>query len=231
MLTKGLVMSERKKNYLFLILGVAVIVLLDQVTKIVVVNNMELNESIPWIKDVFEIHYIQNSGMAWGLFKDRTWLLAIFSVVMIAGLLYVYNNVSEGKYYRLLRFLLLCIIGGAVGNLIDRIRLNYVIDFFYFKLIDFPVFNVADIFVTVSVILLLILLIFKYRKDLDVMLGDKVRLSDGTYVEKKSKKQKETTGLKEESAETKAEESEPDDAPESEVKEPDDSEKENDGDS
>ena len=180
-------MSERKKNYLFLVLGTLVIIFIDQLTKIIVTNSMELDASIPVIRDVFDIHYIRNTGMAWGLFRDRTWLLALVSVIMIAGLLYVYHHISEGKYYRVLRILLICIIGGAFGNLIDRIRLNYVIDFLYFKPINFPVFNVADIFVTVSVILLLILMIFKYKgKDLDVMLGDKIRQEDGTYVEKKS---------------------------------------------
>lgn len=183
-------MSERKKNYLFLILGTLVIIFIDQLTKCIVTNSMELEASIPVIPDVFDIHYIRNTGMAWGLFRDRTWLLALVSVIMIAGLLYVYHHISVGKYYRLIRILLICIIGGAIGNLIDRIRLNYVIDFLYFKPINFPVFNVADIFVTVSVILLLILMIFKYKgKDLDVMLGDKIRQEDGTYVEKKRKDQ------------------------------------------
>ena len=179
----------RKKSYLFLLLGVLGIVLIDQLTKLLVTNNMELNESIPWITDVFELRYIRNTGMAWGMFNDKTWLLTVISLLMMAALLYVYHNITEGRYYRLLRILIICIIGGAVGNLIDRVRLGYVVDFLYFKLIDFPVFNVADIFVTVSVILLVILMIFKYKwKDLDVLLGDKIRLENGTYVEKKSRK-------------------------------------------
>ena len=184
--------TEKKskiRQILLPILGVIGIILIDQITKLIIVNNLELNESIPWIKDVFEIRYIQNTGMAWGMFSNRTWLLALISVILMAGLIYVYRNLMGSRYYAPLRILVISIIGGAAGNLIDRIRLNYVVDFLYFKLIDFPVFNVADIFVTVSVILLVILMIFKYKgRDLDVMLGDKLRLEDGTYIEKKSQK-------------------------------------------
>ncbi len=179
----------KKKNLIFAIGLFVFIILFDQLTKLLVVHNMELNDSVPLISDVFEIHYIQNTGMAWGLFSGKTWLLAIVSGVMLVALIYVYHNISEGRYYRLLRILLICIVGGAYGNLLDRLRLGYVVDFLYFKLINFPVFNVADIFVTVSVILLIILMIFKYKgNDLDVMLGEKIRLEDGTYKDKKKKK-------------------------------------------
>ncbi len=181
--------NQRVNRLVFLVIGIVIIITVDQLTKLFITGNMQLNESIPWIKDVFEIRYIQNTGMAWGLFSNRTWLLAVISIVLMAGLLYVYRNIMDGRYYAPIRILLICIIGGAIGNLIDRIRLGYVVDFLYFKLIDFPVFNVADIFVTVSVILLVILMIFKYKgKDLDVMLGDGIRLEDGTYTEKKRKK-------------------------------------------
>ena len=179
----------KRKNYLIALGLFILIIIFDQLTKLLVVHNMELGESIPVIRDVFEIHYIQNTGMAWGLFSGKTWLLALFSVVMLAALLYVYHNIAEGRYYRMIRILLICIVGGAYGNLLDRIRLGYVIDFLYFKLINFPVFNVADIFVTISVILLILLMIFKYKgNDLDVMLGEKIRLEDGTYIEKKRRR-------------------------------------------
>ena len=69
------------------------------------------------------------------------------------------------KKFLPLRICAILIVSGAIGNLIDRIRLQYVIDFFYFKLIDFPVFNVADIFVTVSTILLLVLVLFYYKEE------------------------------------------------------------------
>lgn len=186
-----------KKKYFILTLGVLLIVLFDQLTKIIVVNNLALGESKPVIEGVFEFQYLENTGMAWGMLSNQTWLLAIFSIVLMAGLIYVYHNIIGSRYYLPLRILIGCIIGGAIGNLIDRIRLGYVVDFLYFKLINFPIFNVADIFVTVSVILILILLIFKYKwKDLDVLLGDKIRLEDGSYVEKKTGKSEKTEKAK-----------------------------------
>jgi signal peptidase II len=185
-------MSERKKNIILAVVFFAVIIFFDQFTKLLIVDHMELGESKPVIENIFEIRYIQNTGMAWGLMSGKTWLLAIFSGIMLLALIYVYHNVAEGRYYRPVRILLICIVGGAYGNLLDRIRLGYVVDFLYFKMIDFPVFNVADIFVTLSVIILIFLMIFKYKgNDLDVLLGDKIRLADGTYIEKKEKKVKE----------------------------------------
>ena len=155
----------KRKNYLIALGLFMLIILFDQLTKLLVVHNMELGDSSPVIKDVFEIHYIQNTGMAWGLFSGKTWLLAIFSGIMLVALLYVYHNIAEGRYYRVIQVLLICIVGGAYGNLLDRIRLGYVIDFLYFKLINFPIFNVADIFATVSAFLLFFLCIFYYRDE------------------------------------------------------------------
>ena len=82
---------------------------------------------------------------------------------------------SKDKKYLPISIACVFILGGALGNLIDRVRLGYVVDFLYFKLIDFPVFNVADIYVTVSVIVLILLMIFKYRsnEDIEFILGDK----------------------------------------------------------
>ncbi len=179
----------RRKSYMLMVFGILLAVFTDQLTKCLVVRSMEVGDSIPLIKDVFEIHYIQNSGMAWGMFSGRTSILAILSVIMVLALLYVYHNIIDGRYYRPLRVLIIFIIGGAVGNLIDRFMLGYVVDFLYFKLINFPVFNVADIYVTMGVILLVLLMLIKYKgKDLDVLLGDGIRLEDGSYKEKKRKK-------------------------------------------
>ena len=84
---------------------------------------------------------------------------------------------------------MIMIVGGAIGNLIDRVRLGHVTDFLYAKVINFPIFNVADIFVTLPVILLVILMIFYYTgDDFDVVIGEKVLLEDGTYKDKKEKK-------------------------------------------
>ena len=190
--------KENHKKYALInvIVTVLFVILFDQVTKLIVIRNLPLGDSKPIIKDVFEFHHIHNTGSAWGMFSGKTWALAIVSVILSAALCYVIYNLLHSPYYRFMRFLFACILGGAIGNMIDRFRLGYVTDFLYFKLINFPVFNVADIFVTVPIILLVLLFIFKYRgNDFDVLLGEKLRMPDGTYVEKKElkKKQKQET--------------------------------------
>lgn len=183
--------ESKKKAYLFLCIAAVLIIAFDQITKLLIVNTYAVGEGTPLISGVFELLHIHNSGSAWGMLSGKTWLLTIISIVLSAALIYVYHNIAAGKYYFWLRLCIAFIFGGAIGNMIDRIRLGYVVDFLYFKLIDFPVFNVADIFVTVPVILLILLVIFRYHgEDFDVILGDKIRLEDGTYQEKKGKAKK-----------------------------------------
>ena len=83
---------------------------------------------------------------------------------MLTVIVYMLIKIPRNKHYFALEFLLVLVASGAVGNLIDRISLGYVVDFFYFKLIDFPIFNVADIYVSVSCIFLAVLLIFFYKE-------------------------------------------------------------------
>ena len=181
----------KKKSLISISILFALIVAVDQITKLIIINNYREGEGTPVISDVFEILHIHNSGSAWGMLSGKTLFLTLFSVILIGALVYVLIHIIGDRYYRILTILITCILGGAVGNMIDRIRLGYVTDFLYFKLIDFPVFNVADIFVTVPVILLIIFMIFKYHgDDFDVLLGDKIRNEDGTYTEKEKKKKK-----------------------------------------
>ena len=88
----------------------------------------------------------------------------LISVIILAVILYVLIKVPYQKMYTKLHITLVFIASGAIGNLIDRIRYDYVVDFLYFSLIDFPIFNVADIYVTLSSIILVILLLFVYKE-------------------------------------------------------------------
>jgi len=181
----------KKKSLISILILFTLIVAADQITKLIIINSFGVGEGTPVISGVFEILHIHNSGSAWGMLSGKTLFLTLFSVILIGALIYVLIHIIGNRYYRILTILITCILGGAVGNMIDRIRLGYVTDFLYFKLIDFPVFNVADIFVTVPVILLIIFMIFKYHgDDFDVLLGDKIRNEDGTYTEKEKKKKK-----------------------------------------
>ena len=111
------------------------------------------------IPGVLSLNYIENHGAAFGIMQGRQWLLIVISAVIIAAAVVFCIRRIRDTRYRYLRVLTVFLVAGALGNMIDRIMLGYVRDFIYFKQIDFPVFNVADIYVTVSAVLILIWII------------------------------------------------------------------------
>ena len=142
---------------------IALGILLDQITKYLTSSFMELYQSIPIIKDVIHITYVQNTGAAFGMMKDSRWVFMISSTVMIiALLLYLYLGHAENRLYGASMAM---IISGGIGNMIDRIALGYVVDFIDFTLIDFAVFNGADSFVCVGAGLLILALILDIVKE------------------------------------------------------------------
>ncbi len=139
---------------------------LDQLTKKLVVKSVTENGDIQVIDKVFRITFVKNTGAAWGLFKDGTVVLSIFSLLVLTVMVVLYFRLDWSvKKQRPLMVLSVFVAAGAVGNLIDRIFLKYVIDFLYFELINFPVFNVADCYITVSMFILAALLIFYYKEE------------------------------------------------------------------
>ena len=142
-----------KKN--ILIFSTAfIIVLLDQLTKFLVRQNFQFDESIPIIKNVLHLTYVTNTGSAFGLFKGLNLIFIIFSIAVIIAIFYYLKKiVNNEKFLQLAVGLLL---GGTFGNLIDRLFYGAVTDFIDFRI--WPVFNIADSAVTISVILLIILL-------------------------------------------------------------------------
>lgn len=159
-------MNEKKiKTFVVPLLCILILVGFDQFTKFFIKNNMELYESKPLINGVFSITYIQNKGMAWGMFQGKRIMFIIVTIILLCGCLYVYKNIAGKAKYLAMKIVLVLLISGAVGNFIDRFAYGYVIDFFDFVLINFPVFNVADIFVVVSMFLGVFLLIFKYNDE------------------------------------------------------------------
>lgn len=162
-------------NNIIWILSVAAIVLVDQFTKSLVVKNMELHDEISVINGFFNLYYVRNKGAGLGLFADARWvflsLTTIIIVVAIALLVIDYFK------HPLANMSLIFILGGGVGNMIDRIILGEVVDFFQFqiKFFDF-IFNVADVFVTFGTILFIIYYIFIYERQ-------KAKDSDSTATE------------------------------------------------
>ena len=119
------------------------------------------------IPGVLQLHYLENRGMAFGLFEGKIPVFVILCVLFICVFFYVYARIPRTGYYLPLTITSLIMVSGALGNFIDRVFRKYVVDFIYFSLIDFPVFNMADIYVVCSGILLVILVCFKYKNDED----------------------------------------------------------------
>ena len=136
---------------------IALTVILDQLTKYLTVQYLMPIKTFPIIEDVLHLTYVENPGAAFGMMKDARWLFMSVSTVAIIGLL-VYLFVK--KTHSILENTALCfIIGGGIGNMIDRVALGYVVDMIDFRLINFAVFNVADSFVCVGAGLLMLYLI------------------------------------------------------------------------
>lgn len=157
--------SEGAKKYLAAILCCTAAVVLDQATKHLAVVHLKLQKEIVLIPDVFELRYLENRGAAFGLFQNRQVFFIAAAVVIFFLIGFIYGKIPSGRRFIPMRACAVLICAGAVGNLIDRIRLHYVVDFFYFSLIDFPVFNVADCYAVIACFLFGYLILFFYKEE------------------------------------------------------------------
>ncbi len=146
---------------------VIVLLLIDLFTKNLATNFLREKPSVVLIPGVLELQYLENRGAAFGIMQNGQIFFSLIAIAAIIAIVYFRYLTPRTKHYRPLRVLLLFIIAGAAGNLIDRLTINYVRDFIYFSLIDFPIFNVADIYVSVGTFLLVILILFYYRSEDD----------------------------------------------------------------
>lgn len=160
---------EQRKGYssriILILLGTIAGVALDQYTKWLAVKHLKGQEAYVLIKDVFCLQYLENKGAAFGLMQNQRAFFFVGTALMVAMVLFCFIKMPKTKRFLPLFITGTCLLTGALGNFIDRLRLGYVVDFFYFELINFPVFNVADIFVTLSFIALLYLILFHYKED------------------------------------------------------------------
>lgn len=157
--------KSKIKKYILYLVTMFVLVGLDQLVKKLSVIYLKGNNGITIIPNVFRLYYLENQGAAFGVFQGQQALLLIFTIIVLAGVAYLITKVPEQKKYKPLIWVGVFIIAGAIGNMIDRLLYKYVVDMFYFELINFPVFNVADCYVTVSFIVLFILVLFVYKDD------------------------------------------------------------------
>lgn len=146
-------------------IGVLLLLTLDQWTKRLAEKYLAEKQAIPLIKGVLQLQYLENQGAAFGLMQNKVWLFVIMTTAFLIIGVCVYVMLPKTKRFLPLHIIAVVLLAGALGNFIDRIKMGYVVDFIYFSLIDFPIFNVADIYVTLSGIALFIVVMFYYKDE------------------------------------------------------------------
>lgn len=161
-------LSPKKKKIMQLIVDLfvfAVLVVLDQVTKFFAVTYLKNQPSVDLIPGVFKLQYLENRGAAFGMLQNGKVFFVFAAVVMLTAIIFVLMKAPVSRKYRPWHVFLVMIAAGGIGNMIDRLRLDYVVDFFYFSLINFPIFNVADIYVSVGTFLFIIFILFFCKEE------------------------------------------------------------------
>ena len=160
---------KKAKIIIWDVIILVLVVLSDQYTKYLAVLHLKNQPPIVIIEDVLELRYLENVGAAFGLLPNQKFFFVFIAIIFLCVIAFFLSRTPADKKYNGLHILLVMIAGGAIGNnMIDRLRLNYVIDFIFVPVVrlfgqPFPIFNVADIFITVPTLILIILMIFVYK--------------------------------------------------------------------
>ncbi|MEY8352151.1 signal peptidase II [Lachnospiraceae bacterium 54-53] len=158
-------MNQKTKLTLGIIAGFFLAIALDQWTKLLAVRHL-MNQPAYSIWDgVFELLYSENRGAAFGMLQGKQAFFLLVALLVLSGAVYAVYRMPADRKYLPLHFIAMFLSAGAVGNMIDRFTRGYVVDFLYFKLIDFPIFNVADCYVTVSMGIFMLLFLFYYKEE------------------------------------------------------------------
>lgn len=142
------------------------LIFIDQITKILAIQQLKDDNAFVLIDGVFELRYLENRGAAFGILQGKKIFFILFTLIALCLIAYIYlKRIPAERKFRFLDVICILFFSGAIGNFIDRIMRNYVVDFFYFKLIDFPIFNVADVYVTVAAFAMILLGLFYYKEE------------------------------------------------------------------
>lgn len=168
-------MMERKRNHILgFAAGFAGLTVLDQWTKSLATAHLKGKTPFVIWDGVFELFYSENRGAAFGMLQGKQTFFLIIALCVFGFILYAMAKLPAARRYVPMELCLMAVASGAAGNLIDRVSQGYVVDFLYFRLIDFPIFNVADCYVTVATALLMVLLLWYYRdEEFDMLLPRK----------------------------------------------------------
>ena len=160
-------MNNRNTRFPAAVLVGVLLVFLDQYTKFLAVTYMKPRGAVSLIPGVLELRYLENRGAAFGMLQNRQWVFVVFAIVCIIVCAWIGLRLAVSGRHTASRICLAILAAGAAGNLIDRISRGFVVDFIYFSLIRFPVFNIADVCVSLSTVALVILVLFFYRDEED----------------------------------------------------------------
>ena len=158
-------MKQKRSFFTSFLIGFVILVGLDQWTKGLAVKHLMNQPPFVIWDGVFELLYSENRGAAFGMMQGKQFFFFLIALVVLAAVVYLLWKMPVTERYMPMAVCLMMVSAGAVGNMIDRIGQGYVVDFLYFKLINFPIFNVADCYVTISAFLLILLVFFYYREE------------------------------------------------------------------
>ncbi len=158
-------MNQKTKLIFGIIIGFFLAIGLDQWTKLLAVRHLMNQPAFQIWDGVFEFFYSENRGAAFGMLQGKQVFFLLVAVVVLTAAVYSVIRMPADRKYLPLHLIAMFLSAGAVGNMIDRFIRGYVVDFLYFKLINFPIFNVADCYVTISMFLFMLLFLFYYKEE------------------------------------------------------------------
>ncbi|KXL52452.1 lipoprotein signal peptidase [Anaerotignum neopropionicum] len=145
-------------------IAMVILIGLDQAAKYFALINLKPIGSTVLAEGILNLTFVENRGVAFGMFSGQRWFILLLTGVITIVLVYYYGKLPKTREYKFVRMAMVLILAGAIGNMIDRVFRGYVVDFFEFGFIRFPVFNVADIFVVVGVFILAFLILFVIKE-------------------------------------------------------------------
>ena len=157
-------MKNRSKFPAAVLIGL-ILLFLDQYTKYLAVTFLKPKGSVSLIPGVLELRYLENRGAAFGILQNRQWVFIVFALACVFVCIWLGIRLAAANRHAASRVCLAVLAAGAAGNLIDRVSRGFVVDFIYISLIRFPVFNLADVCVSLSTVVLVILVLFFYRDE------------------------------------------------------------------
>ena len=157
--------ASKLKIYIFDVLFLVCLFAVDRIIKHYIVEKLKDHPDFSVLPGFIELHYLENTGAAFGILKNQRAFFLMVTIIMLIAIIFLIWSFPAKKKYIAAHLFLIFISAGAVGNMTDRILNGFVVDYIYLSFINFPVFNVADIYVTIGTVGIAILLIFFYKED------------------------------------------------------------------